>query len=313
MAFEKIRPVPDAQTIIDRAFKISNKKKIRKKKGDQAVVSARKQTREKITLLSTYLIGELKNIPSRFPSTDELNDFYRELISLDFSLETYKKNLGRISSTTKTIRSITTNIKGKVLSASTEKEVISVMHAYIGRLTSAINKLDKTLKWLEDVRKKMLKYPVIKDQFTVCIAGFPNVGKTTLFSKITSSSAEIKAYAFTTKRLNVGYIKTGYRTIQVIDTPGTLNRSHMNDIEKQADLALKYVADLIVYVFDPTLQYPKEEQASLRKVMDGYNAKVIDFCSKKDIVTKKQIDNIAGNAITSAKKIKEIIIGHYSN
>ena len=45
----------------------------------------------------------------------------------------------------------------------------------------------------------MKDYPTIKTSlFTVAICGFPNVGKTTLLSKMTPSEPEISNYSFTT-------------------------------------------------------------------------------------------------------------------
>jgi nucleolar GTP-binding protein len=83
----------------------------------------------------------------------------------------------------------------------------------------------------------------------VAIAGFPNVGKSTLLNRLTGATAETNAYAFTTKSLNMGAIEYRHNTIQFIDTPGTLARPEkMNDIERQAYLAMKYAAHLIIYV-----------------------------------------------------------------
>lgn len=125
---------------------------------------------------------------------------------------------------------------------------------------------------------------------TVAIAGFPNVGKTTLLSKITSSTPEINSYAFTTKGLNLGYAKMKNLKIQFIDTPGTLNRlNKMNSIEKQAHLAMKYVTDIIIYIFDLTESYPLADQEKLFKRIKEYDLPEIIYLSKTDLLDKDTI------------------------
>ncbi|MBN1157548.1 50S ribosome-binding GTPase, partial [Candidatus Woesearchaeota archaeon] len=132
----------------------------------------------------------------------------------------------------------------------------------------------------------------------------PNVGKTTLLFKLTGAKAEINSYPFTTKSINLGYFSNGEEKIQVIDTPGTLNRfDRMNSIEQQAHLALKYLADTIVYVFDLTGEYPMEQQLKLYDSIKKFNKKVIIYFSKEDVVGKEKIKGFAAD-----NKINERII-----
>ena len=138
----------------------------------------------------------------------------------------------------------------------------------------------------------MKGFPAIKtSMFTVCLFGFPNAGKSTLLSKLTTATPEIKAYAFTTKKLNLGYLKEPQISVQIIDTPGTLNRiDKMNYIEMQAYLALKYLANLVVYVFDPMLESSFAEQEKLLNKLEKTEKEIILYMSKTDIADKKTID-----------------------
>ena len=141
----------------------------------------------------------------------------------------------------------------------------------------------------------MRKFPAIKSNvFTVCIFGFPNVGKSTLLSKMTSSDPEIKSYAFTTKSLNLGYINYPGNKIQIIDTPGTLNRPNkMNNIEFQAYIALQHVSHLIVYMFDPTESlYDIKQQHKLYSRAKKYKKELITYVSKKDISDSKLFSQV---------------------
>ena len=91
---------------------------------------------------------------------------------------------------------------------------------------------------------------------SVVIAGYPNVGKSTLVGKISSAQPQISEYPFTTKQIYLGIYYDQYKSryFQVIDTPGILDRpmSQRNSIEKQAILALNTIATIIIFIFDPT-------------------------------------------------------------
>jgi nucleolar GTP-binding protein len=101
----------------------------------------------------------------------------------------------------------------------------------------------------------------------VVIAGFPNVGKSQLVERISSARPVIAPYPFTTQGIGVGHVKFGWHRFQVIDTPGLLDRplEERNAIELQAILALKYLADVIVFILDPseTAGYTMEKQERL--------------------------------------------------
>jgi nucleolar GTP-binding protein len=157
----------------------------------------------------------------------------------------------------------------------------------------------------------MADFPVIKtDLFSVCIAGFPNVGKTTLLSKLTVSKPDIQAYAFTTKQLNLGYAEMQGQKIQFIDTPGTLARPEkMNNIEKQAYLAIKYVADLVLYIFDITEPYPLEDQKKLLENLKEFRKPIILYLSKTDILEQDLINKFRQDfkTITDISELKREI------
>jgi len=121
------------------------------------------------------------------------------------------------------------------------------------------------------------------------LVGLPNAGKTALFNLVTGGAAEVAPYPFTTQGISVGHFQSGYRRLQVIDTPGLLDREfeERNSIEKQAVLALKYLADVIVFVIDPseTSGYGMDEQMNLlestRRAFPGI--KIIEVENKSDL------------------------------
>jgi len=284
MNFQNIAPVPKYREILGGAIR-----------------NSKKQTKEpRSKLLTTHIEKKLSLVIRDFPSFDSMNDFYREAIAQVVDVAKAKKALSSINWAIDKIKQFSkeTDLQG--------------YKQNLGRISSIMKRIAPHLELLDDVRKALKDLPDIKKLFTVCIAGFPNVGKSTLLSRITSSKPEIKDYAFTTKRLNTGYFEFRLRKIQVIDTPGTLARfDKMNKIERLAFLALKYKSDIIVFVLDPTgnLQRQKDLYSQIRK----YGDEIIAYISKSDICSPENVINASKELgieeyFTNPEKLKRKII-----
>lgn len=287
MNFNKIPPVNGTKQCLDAAFRQSKKLKergmprISDKTRRKAV-----QTANSITVFGEELGKQLETISRQFPNTNSLSEFYYQLTDETIGVDNYKKALGRINESARLVSSLTS--KYASLARKSESPA-GIWKEYLGRASSVANKLSSTLNLLDGARKTMRNFPAVKEgMFTVAIAGFPNVGKSTLLSKITPSRPEIGAYAFTTKTLNFGYMKSGYNRIQLIDTPGTLARpDKMNMVEKQAYAALRYLADAIVFVYDPT--NGEENQIKLFKKVAEAGKETLVYVSKADIASQAEI------------------------
>lgn len=297
MDYQKIPKIEDFQFYIDLGFKKTKKHNTQVKR---------------ISAFSDGISSRFSRIIELFPSFDQFSDFERELSKQLFSISETRKSLGKLDSAKRKLTLLSKSYSSKINNhlkkarpkkPFADKQANNFLKEYYGRASSVVKQLKKELVFLESIRRELRDFPVIRDVFTVCIAGFPNVGKSTLLKKISTSKPEIKDYGFTTKKLNVGYINDK-KQVQLIDTPGTLNRGKMNNIEKQADLALKYLANLIVYVVDPTEPYPLKKQKQLLLSLKKLDKKIIVYQSKADLVGNKKLFN----AVTDPKVLKEMII-----
>lgn len=252
--------------------------------------------KEKLKTLSSSLRDYLSRIIKAFPDFDNLPEFYDKLVETSLDRDRLKKSLSTLQWAEEKINSLLSETLRK-MTGSSEQSVEKHKKAYIGRVASVMKRINSHLDFLESSRRILLSFPSVKtDTYTVCIAGFPNVGKSTLLSKITTANPEIGAYSFTTKSLNIGYFDSRFEKVQVIDSPGTLARfDKMNNIEKQAYLAMKYVADIVVFVFDLTEPYPLEDQLRLYKNVIESGKYTIIYFSKKDILPEEKILNFIKN------------------
>ena len=184
----------------------------------------------------------------------------------------------------------------------------TILKQFYGRVSSVMKQIKDNLAYLEQSRKIMKTYPDIKEMFTVCFYGFPNVGKTTLLNKFTGTKAKIAGYEFTTKSINAGYTIIDRKKIQVLDVPGTLARKEtMNNIELMAELVLDEVADVVIYVFDfsGTGRMGEAKQRALfEKIKDKH--KVIPYLAKTDLTPREKWSGF----VKSKQELKKLIKSH---
>ena len=116
------------------------------------------------------------------------------------------------------------------------------------------------------------------DMPTFVLAGFPNAGKSTLLGRWTGSHVRIADYPFTTQSVQVGKITHEFAQIQLLDTPGLLDRpmSERNTVEQHALRALTYLATMVVFVVDGSLdsQYKLSDQQSLKRELEHLLPKI---------------------------------------
>ncbi|NON62797.1 GTPase, partial [Acidianus sp. RZ1] len=173
------------------------------------------------------------------------------------------------------------------ISTSEDKESNRLMRQAFGRASSILRKNKECINWIIDLSLSLKKAKSIDpDLPTVVIAGPPNVGKSTLISKLSSAKPEIASYPFTTKEIHVGHTEVNGYKVQFIDTPGILDRpSHeRNWIEKKAINALKNLKNVTVFLLDGSSQslYTVKEQIDLLQEVLSLGNKTIVTINKID-------------------------------
>ena len=303
MNFEKIPPVEQCSDILDTAFRKARVKGKQKKLAGNWLQIIRKKESLKLDIVKDTIDNSLQKILASFPDLNGFPQFYLKLMALTLDLAELKKALGSI----KWVQQKNRELHRKFISLinrETQREIIkNINKQYYGRISSLLKQISHQLRYLETCRKVMRSYPDIKEMFTVCIYGFPNVGKTTLLNKLTQTKAKVAAYPFTTKSINAGYLTVNGTQIQVLDVPGTLAREKLNPIERQAELVLKELADLIIYVYDLTEScgYSVEQQKKLQQKLAG--REVMIYASKEDLLTESEIRKLK-NKLYSIEQIK---------
>ena len=272
---------------------------------------------ERLIRIRDQLLSYLDKIHNAWPSLDALPEFYIRLFELTLSIDELKHALGAIGFATNTIKKLTLDHIRLVKNSQTPQEAKKHVGAFLGRTQSVFKKIAKKLAYLEKARTIARTFPSLDPElFTIAIAGFPNIGKSTLLKKVTGANPEIKDYAFTTKGLNTGYLEYKFSQLQFVDTPGVLGRNKENMIEQFATITRRYVANIVVYVFDLTEPYPLKDQQELYEQTVAEGQPVIIYMSKTDLLTKEQVDEFVKQyerAHTSTDSLLQEIKKEFSN
>jgi len=292
MNFQNLTVVEKAQNYLDNAFRAGQQAvmRMKSKKSLFRTKSPFEKTKaieiERMQVVKNSIYNSFSTILKSFPTISNLPTFYYELTKITLDYYILKKSLGTLNWGREKADELARIYTPKIKGSRDFKQLEKARREFFGRLSSIVYQMDKALNYLEQARKTMKEFPTVKTETkTIALVGFPNVGKTTLLFKMTGSQPEISDYAFTTKRINISYYKHNNERIQVMDTPGTLNRfAKMNMIEKQAYLAMKYCADIFVYVFDLSEPYPFKEQEKLFKSLTAFKKPIIVYFSKQDIL-----------------------------
>lgn len=307
--FLKLETVRTSGELIDTAFKKAHNIGIAYHP-DKAT-KTRNWDISKVKAIEDTFVKSLKKYISSFPETEQLNIFHLSLLDTLVGTDQYKISLSSLNwAKNKVMELSTKNIKELEKTRDLPK-MKSIMNQYFGRVGSVIKGIDKDLNFLKNARNKLREIPDLNlELFTVVVAGYPNVGKSELVSKISSAKPEIATYPFTTKGIFVGYLDFKRFKVQIIDTPGLLDRpiEESNVMEKQAVLALRHLADLIIFILDPseTCGYTLDKQTLLlSSIKSNFEINIIPVENKADLV-ETDSKNIKISAKTGARLDKLI-------
>ncbi|RLG68858.1 MAG: hypothetical protein DRO11_08490 [Methanobacteriota archaeon] len=329
--FINLQTIPDPQELIDKAFRRAGKAVVKTRahlRGKPRAFVVKKVEEQKIRVAHQVLSDNLKKVLRQAPRLESLHPFHYELVDLLVGVDKYKKALGAIAWAVKALRTVELETTRETRRTRTLEEVYSAKKAAYGRYSAIIRRIGGELSFLSSKRGLLRQLPNIRvDIPSVVIAGYPNVGKTSLLSQLTGSNPAIAPYPFTTKGIQIGYLAVGSREYQIIDTPGLLDRplSKRNPIERQAICALVHIANLVLFMFDPstTCGYPISSQKTLysqiRELLGS--ATIIPIANKIDLVGEealtpiKELDPIPVSASTGegVSKVREYICAYTKN
>ena len=264
-AFTRIPTVRTADEITDSAFRKAAKITVHQKDAFQRMKTTETaRVRSVQNSVATTLLTYVK----KFPSFDGLSPFYREIAHLLVDLDATRKSLGALQWAAARVEEIGNEAVVAIKRAPHAEQLLPAKSQAYGRIASVLKQVDGDLRGLDASRQALKKIPVIEAEHpTLVVAGYPNVGKSSLVRRVSTGTPEVASYPFTTKGVVVGHFEHKHARHQIVDTPGLLDRpiEARNDIERQALHALRHLADVIVFLVDPSEHcgYPLDAQLKL--------------------------------------------------
>ncbi|VVC00400.1 GTPase Obg [uncultured archaeon] len=329
---------PTSEEIRESSFKAMNAVQLDKRQ-KHARIRVKALNRLRARAFGEAIEAKLNLLSKQFQKIDTMNPFYLDLMGAIVDIARLKQNLAFLRSSSRLIKKLRYEAVKGVYGAGDDAGANRAVNGFIARSCSILKKLTKPLAQLKEDSKKMDYVPSIEFGVpTIVLSGFPNVGKSTILGRLTTAKPEVAPYAFTTKGINSGFMEVKYQRVQVLDTPGLLDRKitpeqeskgaqtnktaddrqapgvfgevadenpvrqdiyrKRNEIERKSIAALNHLANIIVFVADTTINSGYE----LHEQVTLYRQIKEEFAGKKIIVALNKADLATPEEIEAAKK-----------
>jgi len=316
--FTKVPTIRTADELVDTAFRKASKVTVHQ---SDPFMKMKATETSRVRTAQNSLNSTLKKYVKRFPSLDGLPEFYQELVDLLFDTDRLKKALGSLQWASERIDEVGDEAVERIKKSRHGDELLPHKSQAYGRFASLVKQVDKHLRFLDQARQHLRKLPILEwDIPTIVVAGYPNVGKSSLVRAISTGTPEVASYPFTTKGIVVGHFDYDMRRYQIVDTPGLLDRDleKRNAIELQAIQALRHLGDVIVFLIDASEHcgYSVADQRELlAKTREAFpDTRLVLVSSKADLAklddadfvisseTREGLDELLAAAVSAARQ-----------
>ena len=290
-----IQTIPTPDELLDKGFRRGKKAAdLMRTQKIPKHLKGKKIEETRVITACQVIKDKLKMILDSVPTIEDLPEFYQDYIDITVGVDDLKQSLGALNWAYGILTQLEKEYGAKIRKSPSEKATALQKQAY-GRIASVVNKIKKDLDFLDFTKQNLRNMPTIDfDATTIVIAGFPNVGKSTLLKQISGADPQVANYPFTTKGIQIGHTVRHWKDYQIIDTPGLLDRPvlEMNDIELNAMVALEHLADSILFIFDgsETCGYSLESQFNLYNQIKKVFSEIpmITLFNKMDLIEDKE-------------------------
>ncbi|MGC9072166.1 MAG: GTPase [Acidilobus sp.] len=275
-------------------------------------VGVYERERRSLELVRSVVIDKTEPVLRLRDLVSSLHPFYRELVAISFNLEEMEEDFACVEKARRVAQAMWERYRYVLMSAGGQAEARRLGREGRGRMMSQLRRCSRSLERLKELVKFLSGLPGIDaDGPIIVVSGPPNAGKSTFVSSVSTARPEVAPYPFTTKSVIVGHADVNGVRVQVVDTPGVLDRplEEMNAAERRAVAALRYLPGPVLFLVDPTegAYMPLQDQLRLaRRVMEVMGPRpLVVAVNKVDAVSRGRADETL-EAVTRGLGVQKV-------
>ncbi|MGA8664661.1 MAG: GTPase [Thermoplasmata archaeon] len=307
-------PPPPSVEILDIAF---HRASLATPRGASKAERDRRRAELKIVRSGATVVRHLRLETRRFLKPS-LTPFEWSLVSSRFGDGTLDRALTRVRRAEERIRGLQRDAERSAKGAHGPEMLGDEIRSYYGRLSSFVREIDPDLLRLREVTRFLEERPKVDPALpTLVVAGFPNVGKSSLVARLSNAHPKVADYPFTTLSIALGHADLGFDRLQVVDTPGVLGRTrYANAAEAEAETTVRGAATVVLFLLDPTGTSGRtvEEQEELlgRWRKEFPNLPMIPVETKSDLLRRDndrlRVSSVTGDGVPELlQRIRDLV------
>ncbi|MCX8204386.1 MAG: 50S ribosome-binding GTPase [Candidatus Nezhaarchaeota archaeon] len=296
--FASMIPPPSPPELIDAAFRRARKVEVKVPRRAPGLKTKVKEE-AKVSCASSIVLSKLRRVRKSAPHFPSLHPFYYELADILVGVGSVRRALAHVKWGEEMVAKLAKEYLRRVRKAKDGEEAAKARRAFYGRLSSIVEDLEPSLVLLREASIKLKEIPAIDvGGVVVVVAGAPNVGKSSFVRCVSTAKPKVAPYPFTTKNLLIGHLEWRGVRVQIMDTPGLLDRPihERSPIEKQAIAALRHLAKAAIYIIDPseTSGYDLDQQVRVYRELSRELSSIpfIPALNKVDLAREDQIEKV---------------------